>query len=67
MNTSNIAKGGTVHYAKIWFDDLGESACKQICAWTYNTMTFDFVGANKYYYSDGSEAKTKASFIAQNL
>lgn len=64
-NFSNKAVG-TIHYAKIWFNDIGEDDCKKICSWIYEKMYFDYVGANRYYYADSS-TKCSASFISQNL
>ena len=57
---------GTIHYAKIWFNDIGEDDCIKICSWIYNKMHFDYVGSNRYYYSN-SGAKCAASFISQDL
>ena len=62
---TNIAKG-TIHYAKIWFEDIGEEECKKICSWTYDRMNFDYVGPNRYYYA-GTLGTCKASFISQKL
>lgn len=62
---TNIAKG-TIHYAKIWFEDIGEEDCKKICSWVYNEMKFDYVGYNRYYYPS-TGGGCKASFIAQDL
>ena len=64
-NPINIAKG-TIHYAKIWFSDIGDDECRNICKWIYDTMTFDYVGADRYYYPEGSGI-SKASFIATDL
>lgn len=62
---TNIAQG-TIHYAKIWFEDIGEEDCKKICSWVYNEMKFDYVGYNRYYYPS-TGGGCKASFIAQDL
>lgn len=64
---SNIAKAGTIHYAKVWFKDIGDEECKKVCAWVYNKMYFDYCGANRYYYADGTDTKCSASFVAQDL
>ena len=63
---TNIVKGGTIHYAKIWFEDIGDEDCKKICSWIYDELKFDYVGSNRYYYS-AKAGTCKASFIAQNL
>ena len=60
---------GQFHYAKIWFNDIGEDDCKKspfVLGFMKKKMYFDYVGANRYYYADSS-TKCSASFISQNL
>ena len=63
---------GTIHYAKLWEDDLGVEECKKICSWVYDTLTFEQVGTKRYKYSvvEGEVSKkldTTASFLATEL
>ena len=62
---TNLSKG-TIHYAKIWFSDIGDAECKKICSWTYNEINFDYAGHNRYYYSN-ADGKCQFSFISQEL
>ena len=61
----NIPTAGKIHYAKIWFKDLGDDICKECCSWTYKKLTFDFCGKERYFTSDNEV--TNASFICQEL
>ena len=64
---------GMIHYAKIWWDDLGESECQKICSWTYEKMNFiysnSFIDGSiynpRYRYANGGNCI--ASFIAKDL
>ena len=63
---------GEIHYAKLWYGDLGVEECKKICSWTYEKMHFEQVGTQRYNYSttvDGvaTNLKTTASFLATEL
>lgn len=57
---------GIIHYAKLWFDDLGADECKKICAWTRDELTFRRCGTETYWLPD-SENKSAVSFIADKL
>lgn len=70
-NTPQYATG-EIHYAKLWYGDLGAEECKKICSWTYDTMRFEQVGTQRYNYStvvDGASKNlaTTASFLATEL
>jgi hypothetical protein len=63
---------GTIHYAKIWWDDLGDTECKKICTWPYEKMNFIYSNNytdNTYYprYQYQNNLRCQASFIAENL
>ena len=57
---------GTIHYAKLWFDDLGDAECKKICSWIYDDITFTRCASSMYYLKD-SEDKSALSFVADKL
>ena len=70
-NYTNYATG-TIHYAKLWRDDLGAEECKKICYWTYQTLAFEQVDTGRYNYMsevDGvsKSLSTTASFVATEL
>ena len=65
---------GTIHYAKLWRQDLGVEECKKICSWTYDTLTFKRCATEMYYlpYYEGEdlfegEFTSKMSFVADVL
>ena len=58
---------GTVHFAKIWWSDLGANECKKICSWTNTTQTFEYCGPTVQYYDINADNYSSASFIAKGL
>ena len=62
---SNFA-AGTIHYAKLWLNDIGADECKKICSWTYEQQEFDYVGQGLHFYED-SDISCQATFVAKNL
>lgn len=72
--TQNNFGIGTIHYAKLWYEDLGEEECKRICGWTQDSLTFRRCAVNYYstpYITNNGtvteDAPTKMSFVADNL
>ena len=72
--TQNNFGVGTIHFAKLWYDDLGAEECKQICSWTQDTLTFRNCAINYYstpYINNqgivSENEPTKMSFVADNL
>ena len=57
---------GTVHYAKLWFGDLGSEECKKICSWTKGELAFRRCGTEAYYIPN-SENVAAMSFVAEEL
>lgn len=64
FNSDTFCKFGILKYAKIWFDDLGEDECKNICSWIYDTLNFENVGKSRYTLGEGS---TQTTFVATEL
>ena len=64
-SVTGIPTNGKIHYAKIWFEDLGDKECKKCCSWIYKKLKFDFCGKQRYYTT--SNLETSASFICQDL
>ena len=72
--TQNNFGVGTIHYAKLWYEDLGAEECKRICGWTQDSLTFRRCAVSYYstpYITPSGavteDAPTKMSFIADNL
>lgn len=57
---------GTLHWCKIWFDDLGENVAKQIAVYPREKIRMEYWGAGRYYY-DNSITPCKASWICNHL
>ena len=57
---------GNIYYAKLWNNDIGADECKKVCSWVYDTLDFEFVGANRYYYPD-TDRYCQATFVATKL
>lgn len=57
---------GQINYSKLWYGELSDAECEKICAWTYDKMTFQYVGENRYTITNSTKS-SKASFIAKNL
>lgn len=58
---------GFIHYAKVWFDDLGDKIAKQLVASPHEIWRFEFCGANRYRYTGGTSKKSGMSFICNHL
>jgi hypothetical protein len=58
---------GTIHWAKVWKEDLGDTAARNLAAWTHETLRFEYTKNNKYRFASDSSRYSGASFICQNL
>lgn len=57
---------GTIHWAKIWWKDLGEEICKELVGWTHEKVILEVDGFDRYYI-DGSTNQTTFSLIGKQL
>ncbi len=58
---------GKIHWAKIWYKDLGEDVCKQLALWTHEKIGFNACGFNRYYLADNPDGMCSFSLVASNL
>lgn len=58
---------GNVHWAKIWFADLGEDTCKSLAMWTHESIALQACGFRKYYLSDDASKRCSFSLLASHL
>ena len=65
-NSHEEYAAGTIHYAKLWLDDIGADECKKICSWTYEKQEFEYVGKGLHFY-ENSDLSCQATFVAKNL
>ena len=58
---------GEIHWAKVWYTDLGDSACKNLASWTHEKLKSEMSGFKRYYLSDGSNKRSSMTFTAAHL
>ena len=58
---------GKIHWAKIWYKDLGEDVCKNLALWTHESITLEACGFNKYYLVDNPDGMCSFSLLASHL
>lgn len=58
---------GKIHWAKIWYKDLGEDTCKNLALWTHEKIGFNACGFNRYYLADNPDGMCSFSIIASHL
>ena len=58
---------GTVHWVKIWNEDLGDADARNLAAWTHETVRFQYCGSGRYQVNPNTGRMTGASFICENL
>lgn len=62
----NYAKG-TVHWCKVWYADLGETACKNIAQWPHQKLKMELAKFRSYYLADTESKRAPLTFLASNL
>ena len=58
---------GEVYWCKVWYKDLGESACKKLACWTHEKVGFQVCGFKKYYLSSNPSKRCSLTMLATNL
>ena len=58
---------GTVHWVKVWNEDLGDTDARNLAAWTHETVRFQYCGSGRYQVNPNTGRMTGASFISENL
>lgn len=58
---------GNINWAKVWYADLGDDACKSLAAWTHETINFEACGFRKYYLTENPSKRCSFSLLASNL
>ena len=65
LGTFNNSKGN-INWAKLWYADLGEDACKSLAMWVHEDITMQACGFNRYYLSETS-GRCSFSLLATHL
>jgi hypothetical protein len=63
---------GTVYWSKLWYADLGDSACAKLAYWPHEEIGFEVCCESngtlkRYYLSDNSGSRSAITFIASNV
>ena len=57
---------GTLHWCKIWLDDLGDAMAEKIAMWPRELIRMEYWGKGKYYL-ENSNVVCGASFISNSI
>ena len=58
---------GKIHWAKLWYSDLGDNECREIASWIHETIPMMVAKYKEYYLSDNATKRANITFIAKNL
>lgn len=58
---------GNINWAKVWYADLGDDACKDLAMWTHESIILEACGFRKYYLSDNTSKRCSFSLLASHL
>ena len=58
---------GNIHWAKVWYRDLGDDVCKSLAMWTHESITLEACGFRKYYLTDNTSKRCSFSLLASHL
>ena len=58
---------GNIHWAKLWYADLGDDVCKNLAMWTHESITLEAYGFRKYFLSDNPSKRCSFSLLASHL
>ena len=58
---------GNIHWAKLWYADLGDNVCKSLAEWTHETIRLEASGFRRYYLADNTSKRCSFSLLASNL
>ena len=59
----NYAKG-KIHWAKVWYDDLGDGTCKSLASYIHEKVETNLCGFRRYFLSGSTSSRPVFSFLA---
>lgn len=57
---------GTIHWAKLWYTDLGEQACRNLASYIHENVELKIAGFQRYFLENG-EQLSSIDFVADKL
>ena len=58
---------GWIHWAKIWYEDLGQANAQELAAWTHETWRAEYFSGSNRYRITNSYRYAKLPFILNNM
>ena len=58
---------GKIHWAKVWYKDLGDDVCRNLALWTHENIRLEACGFNKYFLSNNPDGMCSFSLLASHL
>ncbi len=58
---------GTVYWCKVWYQDLGGSACEKLVGWTHENVSMEVCGFKKYYLAENASKRCSFTLLATHL
>jgi hypothetical protein len=63
----NYYAKGTIHWAKLWYADLGEQACKKLASYIHEKINLKVAGFYRQFLSSDNSTLAPISFIGSNV
>ena len=64
----NNYASGKINWAKIWYKDIGDDACKDLASWVHEDIDLQACGFNRYFIADTTDdEQCSFSLIATHL
>lgn len=58
---------GKIHWAKLWYKDLGNDICKSLATWIHERIVLEASGFHRYYLADNPNEMCTFSLLATHL
>lgn len=58
---------GWIHWAKVWYDDLGDANCRLLAAWPHEKTKMEYAGERRQLLSTSNGLYADSSFFANDL